>query len=100
MNARRLFLKYRTKREPQDAAKQRSCGSFAEWVRARGSLLHPGLALFNKLLCHPGAAASGADSKGLGLYQQLIHGHIDAVLLCQLCQNGLEPGLLRALCRT
>ena len=66
-------------------------------MRARGSLLHPGLALFNKLLCHPGAAASGADGKGLGLYQQLIHGHIDAVLLCQLFQNGLEPGLLRAL---
>ena len=35
-NARRPFLKYRTKREPQDAAKQRSCGSFAECVQGAG----------------------------------------------------------------
>ena len=60
-------------------------------------LLHTGLALLDELLGHPGAAAAGTQGKGLGLEQQLLGGHLDVVLLCQLLQNGLEPCLLRPL---
>ena len=59
------------------------CGCFAA-CRAEVLLLHTGLTLLDELLGHAGAAAAGADGKGLGLDQQLVHGHIDVVLFCQL----------------
>ena len=72
MNARRLFLKYRTTKRAAGCCKAAFLRLFCGMREGAGSLLYPGLALFNKLLCHPGAAASGADSKGLGLYSQAI----------------------------
>ena len=55
------------------------CGCFAA-CRAEVLLLHTGLTLLDELLGHAGAAAAGADGKGLGLDQQLVHGHLDMVL--------------------
>ena len=72
------------------------CGCFAA-CRAEVLLLHTCLTLLDELLGHAGAAAAGADGKGLGFDQQLVHGHLDMVLFCQLLQDGLEPGLLRPL---
>ena len=56
---------------------------------------HAALALFDELFGHAGtAAAASADGEGLGLDQQLFHGHLDVVLFCQLFQNGGKRALL------
>ena len=47
-------------------------------------LLHSCGALLDELLGDAGAAASGTDGEGFGLGQQLVVGHLDAVLFGQL----------------
>ena len=60
-------------------------------------LLHSCGALLDELLGDAGAAASGTDGEGFGLGQQLVVGHLDAVLFGQLGEDDLEPGFLTRL---
>ena len=60
-------------------------------------LLHSCGALLDELLGDAGAAASGTDGEGFGLGQQLVVGHLDAVLFGKLGEDDLEAGFLRPL---
>ena len=59
--------------------------------------LDTGLALFDELLGHAGAAAAGPDGESLGLDQELVVGHLNVVLLGQLGEDGLKACFLRPL---
>lgn len=59
--------------------------------------LHSCGALLDELLGDAGAAASGTDGEGFGIGQQLVVGHLDAVLFGQLGEDDLEAGFLGSL---
>ena len=69
-------------------------GTLEDLNRSFYLLLHSCGALLDELLGDAGAAASGTDGEGFGLGQQLVVGHLDAVLFGQLGEDDLEPGFL------
>lgn len=72
-------------------------GTLEDLNRSYYLLLHSCGALLDELLGDAGAAASGTDGEGFGLGQQLVVGHLDAVLFGKLGEDDLEPGFLRPL---
>ena len=59
--------------------------------------LHTRCQQFHKLLGYAGAAAAGAQGKSLAFDEQLVAGHLHAVLLGQLQQNGVIAVFIRLL---